>query len=64
MKFKDWSIDTLIEYLVSCKSCGWFDFHKDHVVSGEIHIRNGKKKREMVERNEAGVMKNDNKRIY
>lgn len=40
MKFKDWSIDSLIEYLESCKSCGWFDFRKVQVVSGEIYIQN------------------------
>lgn len=45
MKFKDYTIDSLIKYLESCKSCGGFDCHKVIRISGEIHMHNAEPKR-------------------
>ncbi len=44
MKFKDWKLRQLIEYLQLLKSSPDFDYHKVIRVSGEIHAVNGERK--------------------
>lgn len=44
MKFNDWTLDQLIEYLKQCKSSNLLDYRHVTRVSGEIHMRNGEYK--------------------
>lgn len=44
MKFKNFTIDEFIEYLISCKSSNLLDYRKVTRVSGEITMHNGEDK--------------------
>lgn len=44
MKFKDWKLDSLIDYLKLMRSSPDFDWHCVIRVSGEIHAVNGERK--------------------
>lgn len=44
MKFKDWKLDSLIDYLKLMRSSPDFDYRKVIRVSGEIHAVNGERK--------------------
>lgn len=44
MKFNNWTIDDLIEYLKQCKHSNMFDYKKVTRCSGEIHMVNGELK--------------------
>lgn len=48
MKFKNFTIDELIEYLISCKSSNLLDYRKVTLVSGEITMYNGERKRKNI----------------
>lgn len=43
MKFNEWKLESLIEYLQSCKSSPDFDYHCVTRCSGEIRIYNGER---------------------
>ena len=44
MKFNNWTLDQLIEYLKQCKHSNLLDYRHVTRVSGEIHMRNGEYK--------------------
>lgn len=44
MKFKDWKLDSLIDYLKLMRSSPDFDYQCVIRVSGEIHAVNGERK--------------------
>lgn len=44
MKFKNWTIDDLIEWLINMKTSDLVDCHRLKFCRGEIEIYNGKRK--------------------
>lgn len=45
MRFRDWKVDDLIEYLKDMKLSSMFDYERVIRVSGEITARNGEPKK-------------------
>jgi hypothetical protein len=44
MKFSNWTLAQLIEYLINCKSSPLLDYHNVTRCNGEIHLFNGERK--------------------